>query len=138
MRLNPEKCTFRVKAGKFLGFYLTERGIEANLDKCRVILEMEPPYRKERIMKSKGMLTSLRRFISRSAQHALPFVRLLRKEENFEWTLECEEAFNKLKIILSQPPRHVQIHGGGDPLPIPSHLSGGNQCRPGKGDIDQL
>ncbi|GAU10075.1 hypothetical protein TSUD_423040, partial [Trifolium subterraneum] len=35
MRFNPEKCTFGVKAGKFLGFYLTERGIEANPDKCR-------------------------------------------------------------------------------------------------------
>ena len=34
MRFNPEKCMFGVKAGKFLGFYLTERGIEANLDNC--------------------------------------------------------------------------------------------------------
>ena len=30
---DPEKCTFGVKADKFLGFYLTERGIEANPDK---------------------------------------------------------------------------------------------------------
>ena len=34
MRFNPEKCTFGVKAGKFLGFYLTKRGIEANPEKC--------------------------------------------------------------------------------------------------------
>ena len=34
MRFNPEKRTFGVKAGKFLGFYLTERGIKANPDKC--------------------------------------------------------------------------------------------------------
>jgi len=27
MRLNPKKCTFGVQAGKFLGFYLTEKGI---------------------------------------------------------------------------------------------------------------
>lgn len=43
MCLNKEKCTFGVKAGKLLGFYLTERGIEANPDKCRAVLEMEPP-----------------------------------------------------------------------------------------------
>jgi len=30
LKLNPEKCVFGVKAGKFLGFILTERGIEAN------------------------------------------------------------------------------------------------------------
>jgi hypothetical protein len=43
MCLNKEKYTFGVKAGKLLGFYLTERGIEANPDKCRAVLEMEPP-----------------------------------------------------------------------------------------------
>ncbi|GAU42950.1 hypothetical protein TSUD_142870 [Trifolium subterraneum] len=34
MRLNPAKCSFGVQAGKFLGFMLTSRGIEANTDKC--------------------------------------------------------------------------------------------------------
>jgi len=34
MRLNPEKCTFGVEGGKFLGFMLTHPGIEANMDKC--------------------------------------------------------------------------------------------------------
>jgi hypothetical protein len=49
------------------------------------------------------MLTALGRLISRSAQHALPFFRLLRKEANFEWTQECGEAFDKFKTILLQP-----------------------------------
>jgi len=40
MRLNPEKCTFGVQAGKFLGFYLTERGIEANPDKCQAFTKL--------------------------------------------------------------------------------------------------
>jgi len=40
LKLNPEKCVFRVEAGKFLGFLLTERGIEANLEKCAAILAM--------------------------------------------------------------------------------------------------
>jgi hypothetical protein len=38
LRLNPEKCTFGFKAGKFLGLYLAERGIAANLDKCEAII----------------------------------------------------------------------------------------------------
>jgi hypothetical protein len=40
MRLNPEKCTFGVKDGKFLGFYLTERRMEANLEKFNAVLKM--------------------------------------------------------------------------------------------------
>ncbi|XP_015961083.1 uncharacterized protein LOC107485065 [Arachis duranensis] len=43
MCLNPEKCAFAVQGGKFLGFLLTSRGIEANPDKCRVVLEMTSP-----------------------------------------------------------------------------------------------
>jgi len=43
LKLNPEKCVFRVEAGKFLGFLLTERGIEANPEKCVAILAMRSP-----------------------------------------------------------------------------------------------
>ena len=40
MRLNPEKCTFGVSGGKFLGFMITYQGIEANPHKYTAILEM--------------------------------------------------------------------------------------------------
>jgi len=43
LKLNPEKCIFGVEAGKFLGFLLTERGIEANPDKCAAILALRSP-----------------------------------------------------------------------------------------------
>ena len=77
MRLNPEKCTFGVQAGKFLGFYLTERGIEANPDKCRAFTELPLPHPEKCIQTLNGMLTALSRFVAKSAQHALPFFKLL-------------------------------------------------------------
>ena len=43
LKLNPDKFVFRVEAGKFLGFLLTERGIEANPEKCAAILAMRSP-----------------------------------------------------------------------------------------------
>ncbi|CAJ2646545.1 unnamed protein product [Trifolium pratense] len=104
MRFNPEKCTFGVRAGKFLGFYLTERGIEANPDKCRAFAELPTPSDKKSIQTLNGMLTSLSRFVSKSAQHALPFFKLLKKEAVFEWTEECEQALQHLKKALSEPP----------------------------------
>lgn len=42
MRLNLTKCTFRLASGKFLGFLITERGIEAKLEKIQAILNMQP------------------------------------------------------------------------------------------------
>ncbi|GAU28915.1 hypothetical protein TSUD_59270, partial [Trifolium subterraneum] len=104
MRFNPEKCTFRVKAGKFLGFYLTERGIEANPDKCRAFFDYPTPKSKKSIETLNGMLTSMARFVAKSAQHALPLFKLLRKDKTFEWTEECEGALQHLKRALSEPP----------------------------------
>ena len=43
MRLNPSKCAFEVSLGKFLGFMVSHKGIEANSDKIQAILNMEPP-----------------------------------------------------------------------------------------------
>jgi len=43
LKLNPEKCVFGVEAGKFLGFLLTEHGIEANPEMCAAILAMRSP-----------------------------------------------------------------------------------------------
>ena len=43
LKLNPKKCVFEVEAGKFLGFLLTEGGIEANPKKCKTIIEMRSP-----------------------------------------------------------------------------------------------
>jgi len=101
MRLNLEKCTFRVQGGKFLGFYLTERGIEANPDKCHAFTELPTPHSKKCIQTLNDILTVLSKFVAKSAQHALPFFKLLRKETKFEWTEEWEAALKHLKETLS-------------------------------------
>ena len=43
MKLNPNKCAFGVSSGKFLGFMVSHKGIEANPDKIQAILNMKPP-----------------------------------------------------------------------------------------------
>ena len=40
MKLNPNKCAFRVTAGKFLGFMVSRKGIKVNPDKIQVIMEL--------------------------------------------------------------------------------------------------
>lgn len=70
--LNPEKCTFVVRVGKFLRFYLTERGIEVNPDKCKYVAEMRPPTTKKEIQKLTGMIVALSSFISKAANKSFP------------------------------------------------------------------
>ncbi|XP_072077818.1 uncharacterized protein [Arachis hypogaea] len=43
MKLGPLKCAFAMEAGKFLGFMITQRGVEAKPEKCEAILQMKSP-----------------------------------------------------------------------------------------------
>jgi hypothetical protein len=101
MKLNPMKCAFGVSSGKFLGFMVSHRGIEANPEKVRVVLEMEAPKTTKQLQRLTGRIAALNRFISRSTDKCLPFFKILRKA--FMWSEESEEAFRKLKEYLANP-----------------------------------
>ena len=88
MKLNPGKCTFGVTAGKFLGFMVSQRGIEANPDKIRAIMEMAPPRNVKEVQSLNGKIAALNRFVSRATDKCLPFFRTLKK--SFKWTAECQ------------------------------------------------
>ena len=59
MKLNPAKCAFGVSAGKFLGFIVNHRGIEANPDKIKVVLDMPPPSGIKEVQRLTGRVTAL-------------------------------------------------------------------------------
>ncbi|CAL9022416.1 unnamed protein product, partial [Prunus brigantina] len=59
MRLNPAKCVFGVESGKFLGFMVSQRGIEANPEKIRALVEMVPPANKKEVQKTLGLYLSV-------------------------------------------------------------------------------
>ena len=84
MRLNPEKCIFGVTSVKFLGYMILSRGIEANPDKVKAILNMELPKTVREVQRLTGHLAALNRFLSKSAQCGLPFFKVLKKAKKFE------------------------------------------------------
>jgi hypothetical protein len=100
LKLNPEKCVFGVKKGKFLGCLVSTKGIEANPNKIEAILRMEPPSTKKGAQRLTGRLASLNRFISRSAERNLPFFEVLKSAEVFQWGPDQQRAFEELKQYL--------------------------------------
>ncbi|KAK1568798.1 hypothetical protein Q3G72_028909 [Acer saccharum] len=104
MKLNPTKCSFGVSSGKFLGYLVTQRGIEANPDQIRSIENLESPKCIKDVQKLTGRVAALNRFISKSSEKCLPFFNILRKNKAFEWNDDCEKALQELKNYLKSPP----------------------------------
>ena len=102
MKLNPGKCAFGIMAGKFLGFMVSQRGIEANLDKIRAIMEMAPPRNVKEVQSLNGKIAALNRFVSRATDKYLLFFCTLKR--SFEWIADCQQAFEELKVYLSSLP----------------------------------
>jgi hypothetical protein len=100
LKLNPEKCVFGVKKGKFLGCLVSTKGIEANPSKIEAILRMEPPSTKKGAQWLAGRLASLNRFISRSVERNLPFFEILKSAEVFQWGSAQQKVFEELKQYL--------------------------------------
>jgi hypothetical protein len=101
-KLNPEKCVFGVKKGKFLGCLVSTKGIEANPTKIEAMLRMEPPRTRKGAQRITGRLASLNRFISRSAERNLPFFEVLKSAKVFQWGPVQQKAFEDLKQYLIQ------------------------------------
>ena len=105
IKLNLAKWAFGVSSGKFLGFMVSQRGIKANPEKVRSILEMSSP----KMIKEVQSLTrrvvgvvALDRFVSKATDKCFPFFKTLKQA--FIWTDECEATFQELKRYLSNPP----------------------------------
>ncbi|XP_074327904.1 uncharacterized protein LOC141665821 [Apium graveolens] len=84
MMLNLAKCAFAVGSGKFLGHMVSKRGIEANPDKIKAILDMEPPRSIKDVQKLKGRIAALGRFIFKFGDKCLPFFKTPKKVKDFE------------------------------------------------------
>ena len=66
MKLNPSKCAFGVSSGKFLGFMVSHRGIEANPDKIQAILDIKPPQSIKKVQSLTGRVAALNKFVSKA------------------------------------------------------------------------
>ncbi|KAI5350779.1 hypothetical protein L3X38_003670 [Prunus dulcis] len=105
MRLNPTKCAFGVASGKFLGFMISQRGIEANPEKIQAILDMTIPKTVKDIQSLTGRVAALTRFISKATDRCAPFFKALKGTmRNITWTAECETAFSELKEYMGRAP----------------------------------
>ncbi|KAM2451973.1 hypothetical protein ACFX1W_009356 [Malus domestica] len=103
IRLNLNKCAFDAGSGKFLGFMISKRGIEANPQKIKAILDMKESVTSKDIQSLTGKVAALTRFISKTTDRCAPFFKALKGSKKYiTWIDECTEAFKNLKDYMSK------------------------------------
>ncbi|RVX19895.1 hypothetical protein CK203_005313 [Vitis vinifera] len=93
-----------VSAGKFLGFMVSQRGIEVSPDQVKAVIETPPPRNKKELQRLIGKLVALGRFIARFTDELRPFFLAIRKAGTQGWTDNCQNALERIKHCLMHPP----------------------------------
>ena len=104
MKPNPAKCVFGVSVGRFLGFMMTQRGIEENPSQLKAILVSPAPSSRKEVQQLTGRSTALGRFISRFTDSLKPFFTTIRGANQAGWNEECDRAFTQINQYLAEPP----------------------------------
>ena len=104
LTLHPNKCNFAARQCRYLGHIESSDGLRVNPENTSKIRNCKSPTNVKQVRSALGMMGYYRKFVKDYAKIAQPLNNLLKKNTKFEWTKECEVAFNTLKTKLVEAP----------------------------------
>ena len=104
LMLHPQKCTLAKREVNYLGHVVSKEGIMPDPGKIKSVKEMPVPTNVKAVRQFLGLASYYRRFIPKFAKIANPLHALTHQDVPFIWTQACQDAFSKLKELLSSPP----------------------------------
>ena len=104
LRLKPRKCAFALREVTYLGHVISEAGISVDPSKVEKIWSYPTPTNLKSLRQFLGIASYYRRFTPQFSKVAEPLYALTRKNTPFVWSSSCEEAFVRLKELLTSPP----------------------------------
>ena len=102
--INEEKCTQFSRSLTFLGYEISEEGIKPDPKHVQKLRDMLPPNSKKEVEQFVGLVTYFGRMIPKYAEKLKPINALRAKNVQFNWTPECQSAFDNLVKELSSNP----------------------------------
>ncbi|XP_035918223.1 uncharacterized protein K02A2.6 [Anopheles stephensi] len=99
--IRAEKCAFKMEQIEYLGFIIDRRGLRPNPAKIEVIRKLPAPRNVSEVRSFLGAINYYGRFVPRMRDLRYPLDALLKHEDKFAWTPECERAFTRFKDMLS-------------------------------------
>lgn len=97
LRLNKDKCQFFKDRVTFVGYVITENGLQKTDDRIAAIRDAPEPVNVTEVRAFAGLVNYYAKFINGLADIMSPLYHLLRKGVKFEWSDECRSAFQKIK-----------------------------------------
>ena len=104
LKLKPSKCHFVTQQVEYLGHLITPQGIKPNPERERAVKDFPVPTSLKGVRAFIGLASYYRRFIKGFAQIAQPLHSLTHKGAIFNWTEQCQGAFEQLKLQLTTSP----------------------------------
>ena len=101
---NLKKCSFCMDRVNFLGFVVSSKGLEVDVEKVKAIREWPTPTNISQVRSFHGLASFYRRFIKDFSSIAAPLNEIVKKNVGFNWGDAQEHAFNLLKDKLCEAP----------------------------------
>ena len=108
--INAKKCVFHACEVEFVGYTIGQNGVNMSENKVKHILEWEAPSSVHEVQQFLGFANFYRRFIRGYSLICRPLTQLTKKGQVWNWTNECQEAFNKLKVSFTEAPILTHYH----------------------------
>ena len=104
LKLKPKKCNFFRREVAFLGHVVTTEGVACDPEKTKAVSDWEIPQSVTEVRSFLGLASYYRRFIKSFSTIASPLTALTKKGQKFEWSSDCQTAFETLKSRLTEAP----------------------------------
>jgi len=104
LMVKPSKVSLCKSSVFFLGFILDDKGVSPDPAKIAALVNADPPRTPKQVRQFLGAAGFMRAFIPHFSQIARPLHALTKKDHKFEWTHDCEDAFDLLKRRLTEAP----------------------------------
>ena len=104
LKLSPKKCFFAKERLHYLGFILSKDGVEADPRKVEKIVNLKAPKNAKGVKSLLGLTGFYKKFIPQYSQICSPLFSLLKKNNKFVWSEDCQKSLDKLKLALTSAP----------------------------------
>ncbi|GFT77331.1 retrovirus-related Pol polyprotein from transposon 17.6 [Trichonephila clavipes] len=111
LHANRDKCHFACDRVKYLGFWITKDGIEADQEKISAIQKIPVPTNVKEVQSLLQTCSWFRRYVLNFADIARPLSSLTKKKVQWHWGPEQQESFETLKMRLVTSPILKQADG---------------------------